>query len=296
MPYPPRKTPSLTAPRARVTRARMFTKELQAELALGARPDLFRAAVVPEAAPDSYTLTAHLSPDLAIRWGLIASDALHNLRSALDEAFCQLIRLTDPRDNCKNRQFPIEYKQPQDIQKQLLKVPTAAAALIESLQPYHTGSEKEARRVPLRVLHDLNVWDKHRFLSIIMRQVHFPFAGFAADGQKITGGTCITVDGYTRDIIQEPDGWTTYRTTFNAPPGAVMGEPSMCLGWGWHWVGNPSLVEPTLLMLADEVERVLSLLEPVFMAEVARMRAEWESAGKTDMTSNEWREGLEVPA
>lgn len=294
MPYPPRKIPSLTAPRARVTRARKYAAELQAEIAPGARPDLYQAFVAPENQPDTYTLSARISPDLGVRWGLIVSDALHNLRSALDETFCQLVRLTTPRDNCRNRQFPIECKQDK-IDDKLRQVPSAAVAIIKQLQPYQAGSIEQARRTLLRVLHDLNIWDKHRFLSIITRNVSFPFQGITADGQPISGGASLTLDGYTRDIIEETEGWTLYRNSFQAPAGVTMGMPYMYLGWGWHWSGNPHLVDRTLIMLSDEVDRVLNLLEPVFDAEVGRINAEWDALGNPEVNIDDWLASLETP-
>lgn len=294
MPFPPRKTPSLTAPRARVSRARKYAADLQAEIAPGTRPDLYQAFVVPENQPDTYTLNARLSPDLGVRWGLVVSDALHNLRSALDETFCQLIRLTTPKDNCRNRQFPIECKQDK-IDEKLRQVPSAAVSIIKQLQPYQAGSEDLARRTPLRVLHDLNVWDKHRFLSIIMRNMCFPFDGITADGQPISGQATLSIDGYTRDIIEEAEGWTLYRCSFPALVGVTMGMPYMQLVWGWHWSGNPLFVDQTLITLADEVERVLNLLQPVFDAEVGRISAELDALGNPEVTINEYIASLETP-
>lgn len=297
MPFPPRKTPSLTAPRARVARARKYAAELQAEIAPGARPDLYQALWARESQPDTYTLSARISPDLGVRWGLIVSDALHNLRSALDETFCQLIRLTSPTDNCLNRQFPIEYKQgkPEKFYHNLRDVPSAAVAIIEQLQPYQAGSEEQARRTHLRVLHDLNIWDKHRFLSIITRKVYFPFQGIAADGQPISGLASIALDGYTRDIIDETEGWKLYRNSFQAPAGVAMGMPFMSLEWGWYWSGSPHHVDRTLTMLSDEVDRVLNLLEPVFDAEVGRINAKLDALGNPEVNINDWLASLETP-
>lgn len=298
MPFPPRKIPSLVVPRARVARARKHIAELQAELTPGARPDLFRGSVVPDAEEGgAYAISVHLSPCLDVRWGLMASDALHHLRSALDEAFCQLVRLKNPKDKCHRCSFPVDHKADgQKLQKALRTIPPAAAAIIEELQPYKPGNG--GRRALLQVLHDLNNWDKHRSLAILTRNMAFPYDGITANGEREIGSAVLTTEGYTQYAIQEADGWTTYRGIFRPLPGTVVhetGEPSLYLGWGWHWEGNPGSVDRSLVLIADEVDSVLNRLEPIFVAEAERRRAEWDALGNPEVTLNEWLEGLEQP-
>lgn len=78
--------------RARVERAREHIAALSAELAPGGHRELYRTSTESQA-DGSYVLGAQVAPGLLLHWGVIISDALHNLRSALDEAVCQLVRL-----------------------------------------------------------------------------------------------------------------------------------------------------------------------------------------------------------
>lgn len=84
-------------------------------------------------------------------------------------------------------------------------VPPAARVIIESLQPYQVGDQDKARRQPLRVLHDLNNWDKHRLLTVVARYVRFPYAATSHGAGGGTGSAFLTIDGYSAEIDEGED-------------------------------------------------------------------------------------------
>jgi hypothetical protein len=91
---------------------------------------------------------------------LIAGDALHNLRSALDLLYCQLVA-NNGKQISESDQFPITA----DAQKFEARLPeikarigVSAAPTLEDLKPYGGGHDAYWR------LHKLDIIDKHRLL------------------------------------------------------------------------------------------------------------------------------------
>jgi hypothetical protein len=90
-------------------------------------------------------------------------DVLFNLRSALDNLVCGLVRKENAADTCRGRYFPI-YANIDDYQKddakKLRGVPPDAAKEIERFQPFQRLDV--AMMHPLHLLNDLCNRDKHR--------------------------------------------------------------------------------------------------------------------------------------
>jgi hypothetical protein len=105
----------------------------------------------------------HLPLDACV----IVGELAYNLRSALDNLVCALIRIDKPEASCSRRSFPI-YTDGDDYEKhapELLKgVPAEAQRLIKSLQPFERGSAIELD--PLHILNTLCNRDKHRALRL----------------------------------------------------------------------------------------------------------------------------------
>jgi hypothetical protein len=118
--------------------------------------------------PGAYLLT-DLTPPL--RAGIIAGDAIHNLRSALDHLVWDLVAknhgtptatmdfpllLTPPTDGGgKPRPFELEGQ-----------VPSVALAEIERLQPYNAGNPSQAAMTKLGMLRELDNVNKHRHIVL----------------------------------------------------------------------------------------------------------------------------------
>ncbi|HEX6687489.1 MAG TPA: hypothetical protein VF085_02360 [Solirubrobacterales bacterium] len=102
---------------------------------------------------------------------LIAGDAVHNIRTALDYLAWQLV-LKGGQTPGKRTEFPILWDKPKDRDSDGVPIlmnphPTGLAArLLDAkwLQPYHA---REPKGHPLFVLYDLDRIDKHRHLNII---------------------------------------------------------------------------------------------------------------------------------
>ncbi len=130
-----------------------------------------------------YDVIAKL-PDPPPIIGMLIGDCVHNLRSALDHIVYALI-LTNPARRgeipSSKAMFPIRdtregYSHQINKMKRLDGVPDAVAALIETLQPYHTREKGLDHTLhPLSVLDKLDNIDKHRRLAIasgVARHAH----------------------------------------------------------------------------------------------------------------------------
>lgn len=106
-------------------------------------------------------------------WSLVVGDALHNLRSALDNAIFALavaISQKNPPPNARDIGFPIT-EAPALFQNRLdrgdlgeMRDSPEVVALVESLQPYNRPNLPY--RPALSMLRDLNIRDKHRRVNI----------------------------------------------------------------------------------------------------------------------------------
>lgn len=99
-----------------------------------------------------------------IEWGIIIGDAVHCLRSALDQLLAGL--WTEPTDS--RTRFPICRTQRQwvvDAPGMYWSVPPAYVAILNGAQPYHRGDEAHAH--PLAVLNALWNLDKHQTIPAV---------------------------------------------------------------------------------------------------------------------------------
>ena len=109
-----------------------------------------------------------------IRLGVLLGECVFNLRSALDNLVCGLIRTKDAQAPCKGTQFPIcssvdvwEKNSP----KYLKGVEPAAQQIIKDLQPcYRMPSSPENDQ--LSALNALCNSDKHRAITLTLAYSH----------------------------------------------------------------------------------------------------------------------------
>jgi hypothetical protein len=105
-----------------------------------------------------------------IRLGVLLGECVFNMRSALDNLVCGLVRTKDPTAECKGTQFPIcaTRKCWNDHWRKYLKgVEPAAQQMIKDLQPCFRSSSAPEND-PLCVLNDLCNSDKHRAVILTM--------------------------------------------------------------------------------------------------------------------------------
>jgi hypothetical protein len=109
-----------------------------------------------------------------IRFGVLLGECVFNMRSALDNLVCGLIRTKDSHAPCKGTQFPIcstEEQWDRHCQKYLRGVEPAAQALIRDLQPCLRMSAVPEND-PLSILNVLSNSDKHRAVTLTLAYSH----------------------------------------------------------------------------------------------------------------------------
>lgn len=135
-----------------------------------------------------YTLVAHTNtegtrhstflrvkkPHDGMRWSLLAGDAFHNLRSALDHLVYAIaahqLSAAELAEVSKKLAFPI-CNTPNDFNSKRHRIASLSVdvrAEIEAMQPYHRPHPELPP--PLSVLRDLDDIDKHRSLHVVLNQ------------------------------------------------------------------------------------------------------------------------------
>ena len=103
----------------------------------------------------------------AEEWGIILGDAVHCLRSALDQL---MWGICDPAERSERTQFPICTTRRQWVTQAPAQYWGANAGfvkLLDRLQPYQRGDQNAAREHPLAILQALSNLDKHRTIPAI---------------------------------------------------------------------------------------------------------------------------------
>ncbi len=109
-----------------------------------------------------------------IRLGVLMGECVFNIRSALDNLVCGLIRTADSHAPCKGTQFPICFAQEQwerNWQKYLKGVEPAAQTMIRDFQPCFRMSAAPEND-PLSILNVLCNSDKHRAVTLTLAYSH----------------------------------------------------------------------------------------------------------------------------
>src|SRR5208282_3479288 len=145
----------------KIQRARKHMAELEAEIAefIGNGPAKFHTRIANKSGVLGFEIQADLSgPPESM--GAIIGDVVHNLRAALDLAACEMVRAMGQSE--KDVYFPFSDKA-EDLDNMISKrhfdrAGPDAVALLKNWQPYKSGD------TGLRVIHDLDIQDKHRAL------------------------------------------------------------------------------------------------------------------------------------
>jgi hypothetical protein len=173
--------------RLKLARADQHLKALDQEIDwfLKRNPQLFTHERNAQTGEDLlWTLTRTNPPD---EWSCIVGDVLYNLRSCLDHLAWQLVLLAG-NEPSTDTQFPVFKADPfaPGAKRDLLKLwerrvkgmDGRDVAKLKELQPY-SGRNIDLLDHALLLLHDLNIWDKHRQLHLGAQQ--FRYGGFELD-------------------------------------------------------------------------------------------------------------------
>jgi hypothetical protein len=101
------------------------------------------------------------------RFGMIAADAVHNMRSALDHAAWQLALLRTAKPN-RSTAFPIfTERNDRAFCRMVCSMPIECQVALEAIQPYHG---EHPRLHLLAILHRLWNMDKHRAIPMTLHR------------------------------------------------------------------------------------------------------------------------------
>jgi len=162
----------LTGSRVKIARARMHLEELDRAVNgfLAANPYDIYSEFDTQTGEEVWRIKVLLPPPVEL--GGMIGDAVHNLRSALDLAVCQLVRVNNGKV-AFNTGFPI-YKDPKDYQAhgrtKVQGVTPAALRIIDFLQPCNQPGRPEEHMN--YILHRLDIEDKHRLLIPVGSAMH----------------------------------------------------------------------------------------------------------------------------
>lgn len=212
---------------------------------------------------------------LSPMWGTYIGDVFHNLRSALDNFICVLIRLNDPEHSVNKAKFPIydvKKRWVEDIERRDpargsaptdgLSVPLLAE--IERLQPYHLKGAA-AQNSPLMKLLIASNADKHRVVH-----ASAPCIGAKRDAIWIEPRDCFQILNSKvapcgTPIKQGAEvGRLRLRVLRPSPPATkvrVYLKTSLDVAFGIG--GKPRMAYPDLVTMLNEVGRVMLALEEV---------------------------------
>lgn len=233
----------------KVARSDEQLRQLRAEMTPAPNNAYYRGMAEPNLQRREYILDAVMSDMALLRWGVITGEIVHNLRSALDLSMCALIRASRSESDCRGLYFPIR-DEPPPSGKHLGELKDVAlpgaASVVEAHQPYRTSDPSSH---PLRVLHELNRWDKHRVLQVGFLEFVVPDGAEATEFQ----------------LTPIKDGATAYHLVVRYPPEMNMNiAPVPVIVFSEP---GPAYADPVLRRLSlihREVKAVTTELEPLF--------------------------------
>jgi hypothetical protein len=204
----------------------------------------------------TWIVRIHRNPP--IRWGAIAGDAIHNLRSALDILWRMVWYPSGGGQSNRKIQFPI-YDSPEKYEASRRRVKPSrkrTMVLLDEIRPYKGGNE------PLWLLDALDIEDKHRGLILIystfmQMTIDFPPAARALFGKPgnlppgpvtayLTEPLCPVKDG--AELFRVPAAQRNYMD--------MNPKFSFTIAFGKLRVVHCQPVFPLLVQFADAVDGV----------------------------------------
>jgi hypothetical protein len=107
-------------------------------------------------------------PPPLIDWGVAIGDVIHELRSALDQMVCVLVKAKDPNHRCRDSAYPIvntEEAWNKSGLSRLAGTDNWTRIAIRSQQPFSDDPSKRGLN-PLWLLRELSNIDKHRSIHV----------------------------------------------------------------------------------------------------------------------------------
>ena len=266
----------------KATRAREHLRLLQGELATAQiRP--YRVVGAYEGEGNHYVLRFDVIDDgshLRAGMGLVAGDAIHNLRAALDHLAWQLAVAGGGAN--RRTQFPIYDDQAifrANVDAVLRGVSPTDRATIETLQPYHLRAAEAVEGVHrdlslnalLMIVSRLDNVDKHTVLlpKVAVAQVEVPrFTNVLSADVRAPGRWVVVEDGAMfcelNDLVPE-DPSRPIVLDSDPQVAIVFGDPTPLSNEAvWTDRSRGAVSEADLFAAADAVERVIGLFAGSF--------------------------------
>ena len=276
----------LLGARLKVERALQHLDSLREQTRTFTESDPYRTVI--EADPETGDQVVrirftHAERRIPRRLGLVAGDAIHNLRSALDHLTWQLAVLgTGPG---RRTQFPL-FDDPNEYRRneaQLLEgIAKGHRARIETLQPYHVKAlvavggglsglhDPLVTNLSLMPLGRLDNTDKHRLL--------LPIIGIAAWSEPKFEGVKHVTGTYPGSWVRMDDGAELFRITeWELLPGTtnvkveheptytiLFGDPEFVVANLWSDRDKSAVSAADLFMTADRVLGIIDSFAPDF--------------------------------
>lgn len=181
---------------------------------------------------------------------LIIGDGLHNLRSALDILYCDVVRIGNTGEVTNWTRFPIT-----DTREELISRPLKQAVekkqisqpisdfISDTLKPYKTGN------FALWAVHEMNIMDKHELLIPAFQMMGFTNIRLKNEKNEVIEFPTVYADKSCRVKIEDSYGW---RFTLEDKGRAA-------IGIGFHlgvpYEGQPII--PALNAITEEVFRTV---------------------------------------
>jgi len=200
--------------RAKLDRSKEALAHLETEVADFIRDKPYDLAQ--EIRGDAMVHELRLVKEPPLRFGVIAGEIAHDLRSALDHVAWSLVERNGQSPD-RDTAFPIQREQDNAVlARQLRGMSDDDIAAIRELQPYQ---KERPDQDYLWRLHDFNRVDKHRLLqvvAVVARRVRLTIGGRGGTGQVrlpwsgdwgrptfdgVLGGQAIGFDETTRDLV-----------------------------------------------------------------------------------------------
>jgi len=150
--------------RVKVERAKEHVRNLESEIQAFWQRRPYEILTDDDPDPGNYIARVRAREQPPIRWGAVAGDAIHNLRSALDVLIHQLVTHATGKHPRAKLAFPI-YDTRHECEaagfREIERASKTAVGIVKALKPYKLGNE------PLWLIKHLDNVDKHRVLLVV---------------------------------------------------------------------------------------------------------------------------------
>jgi hypothetical protein len=229
-------------PKLKIERAVRHINELQAVVKAFLARDPHPVIVEDDEERKTRTVRVRMGETVPVEVSLIAGDAIHNLRSALDIMICDIAAMFG--DHARRARFPFardanELETPIKEKVKRFGVAEDVIELIRALKPYDGGNRA------LRGLHQLNVIDKHQLIVAAADKIVISHCGIQGPSgtfyaRRIGDGFAAVVD---LEPVRDQKADVTVQIAFGNGP--FQGEP----------------IVPTLLQLAQLVSGIVETFQ-----------------------------------